>query len=118
MGFNQAGRARVGARSALFAPIQTLDHINDEEHEASYKKIRPDAITREVVRWRVLAGAALVLMVLQQLESLEYRTASKLDGTNCVADREFAAVLPQVQVVDMASQSSKTEANGLRQQLC
>lgn len=60
------GRARVvvGARSALFAPIQNPGlYIIDEEHEASYKQDSlPRYHAREVAAQMArLRGAALVL---------------------------------------------------------
>ena len=108
------GRARVvvGARSALFAPIQNPGlYIIDEEHEASYKQDSlPRYHAREVAAQMArLRGTALVLgSATPSLESL-YRTAQgSWRGTNwtrvAMTERPGVAVLPQVQVVDMASQ--------------
>ncbi len=108
------GRARVvvGARSALFAPIQNPGlYIIDEEHEASYKQDSlPRYHAREVAaQMACLRGAALVLgSATPSLESL-YRTAQgSWRDTNwtrvAMTERPGVAVLPQVQVVDMASQ--------------
>ena len=108
------GRARVvvGARSALFAPIQNPGlYIIDEEHEASYKQDSlPRYHAREVAAQMArLRGAALVLgSATPSLESL-YRTAQgSWRGTQwtrvAMTERPGVAVLPQVQVVDMAFQ--------------
>ena len=108
------GKARVvvGARSALFAPIKNPGlYIIDEEHEASYKQDSlPRYHAREVAAQMArLRGAALVLgSATPSLESL-YRTAQgSWRGTNwtrvAMTERPGVAVLPQVQVVDMASQ--------------
>lgn len=60
------GRTRVvvGARSALFAPMENVGIvIIDEEHESSYKQDQaPRYVTRDVAEWMVRShGAVLVL---------------------------------------------------------
>jgi primosomal protein N' (replication factor Y) len=57
-------RVAVGARSAVFAPVQRLGVIViDEEHESSYKNGEtPRYHAREIATWRTrLEGAALIL---------------------------------------------------------
>jgi primosomal protein N' (replication factor Y) len=57
-------RVAVGARSAVFAPVQHLGVIViDEEHESSYKNGEtPRYHAREIATWRArLEGAALIL---------------------------------------------------------
>lgn len=54
----------VGARSALFAPMENVGIvIIDEEHESSYKQDQaPRYVTRDVAEWMVRShGAVLVL---------------------------------------------------------
>ena len=102
------GQARVvvGARSALFAPMENVGIvIIDEEHEGSYKQDKaPRYVTRDVAEWMARAhGAVLVLgSATPSLESL-YR---------CRTDERWRRVempvrangkpLPEVEVVDMA----------------
>ena len=60
-----SGRARlvVGARSAVFAPLEKLGLIIiDEEHDTSYKQDSdPRYDARLVARWRAQAGGAVVV---------------------------------------------------------
>jgi primosomal protein N' (replication factor Y) len=73
-------RVAVGARSALFAPVQRLGIIViDEEHEASYKNGEaPRYHAREVARARArLEGARLVLgSATPSLETFAFTGAS------------------------------------------
>ena len=108
------GRAKVvvGARSALFAPLFNPGLIIiDEEHEGSYKQDQaPRYHAREVAaKLAQVRGCALVLgSATPSLESLARCRAGMWAGASwtrvCMPERPGGAVLPQVQVVDMASQ--------------
>ncbi|MEB3328618.1 MAG: primosomal protein N' [Candidatus Sericytochromatia bacterium] len=102
----RAGEARVvvGARSAVFAPVDALGVIIvDEEHEGSYKQdSSPRYHARTVARERArLAGAKLVLgsatPSIETYAAAERGEATLLEMPERVADRP----LPPVTVVDM-----------------
>lgn len=103
----RAGRIRsvVGARSALFAPLQDLGLIVvDEEHEGSFKQFEPQPRyhARDAALMR---GAALGIPVIlgsatPSLESwfnAEQGKFERITLANRVSDRP----LPEVQLVDM-----------------
>ncbi len=102
------GQARVvvGARSALFAPMEDVGVIIiDEEHEGSYKQDKaPRYVTRNVAEWMARAhGAVLVLgSATPSLEAL-HRCRTD-DRWQCVQmpERANGKPLPAVKVVDMA----------------
>ncbi len=94
----------LGARSAVFAPLERIGIIViDEEHENSYKQEEaPRYHAREVAWWRARYHGALLLMgsATPSLES--YREAERggarlLEMSTRVTPRE----LPPVTVVDM-----------------
>jgi primosomal protein N' (replication factor Y) len=102
----RSGEARVvvGARSAVFAPVEDLGVIIlDEEHEGSYKQdSSPRYHARSVARERArLAGATLVLgsatPSIETYAAAERGEATLLEMPERVADRP----LPPVMVIDM-----------------
>lgn len=106
----RSGQARVvvGARSALFAPVQKLGLIViDEEHESSYKQeSAPRYVSRDVAQWMVgKVGGTLVLgSATPSIESL-YRANKSDDWTHVVmSERATGSSLPEVTVVDMAAE--------------
>jgi primosomal protein N' (replication factor Y) (superfamily II helicase) len=108
----KSGRARVaiGARSAIFAPVQRLGLIVvDEEHEISYKQdevpryhARDLAVVRaQIDRCAILLGSATPsLESYQNAKSGKYQLASL---TSRVDDRQ----LPLIRVVDMRQEYLK-----------
>ncbi|MCL2889610.1 MAG: primosomal protein N' [Eggerthellaceae bacterium] len=104
------GQARVvvGARSALFAPLEKLGLVViDEEHEGSYKQdSAPRYVTRDVAAWMVgRSGATLVLgSATPSIEAL-YR-CNKLENWHRVVlpKRVNQEDLPRIEVVDRASE--------------
>ncbi|MEN8375854.1 MAG: primosomal protein N' [Gemmatimonadota bacterium] len=101
-------RIAVGARSAVFAPVQNLGAIVvDEEHEGTYKQSEtPRYHAREVAIMRArAAGAACVLgSATPSLESWHNAAVGKfrlLELPRRVYDRP----LPPVSVVDMRAPS-------------
>ncbi|MCL6594058.1 MAG: primosomal protein N', partial [Alicyclobacillus sp.] len=105
----RCGQARVvvGARSAVFAPVQGLRLvIVDEEHEPTYKQAdSPRYDARAVARWRMeRAGGTLVFgsatPSLAAMRQVEQGRASLL----VLPQRANGRPLPPVQVVDMRAE--------------
>src|SRR5690606_3814466 len=93
----------VGARSAVFAPIEDLGVIVlDEEHEASYKNGEsPRYHARDIARMRArIAGATLILG--SATPSLETWQKARTGGTMIrLPDRIGSHPLPPVELVDL-----------------
>ena len=102
------GRARVvvGARSALFAPMENVGIvIIDEEHEGSYKQDQaPRYVTRDVAEWMARAhGAVLVLgSATPSLEALHSCQVNDRWRRVEMPERANGKPLPEIKVVDMA----------------
>jgi primosomal protein N' (replication factor Y) (superfamily II helicase) len=96
-------RVAVGARSAIFAPVQDLGIVVlDEEHEASYKNGEaPRYLTRDVAAVRArIEGAALVLgSATPSLEAMA-RAGDRLRLLR-LPERIGARPLPPVEIVDL-----------------
>ena len=105
----RSGTARVvvGARSALFAPVQNLRLIIiDEEHEATYKQgSSPRYVTRDVAaKLAQLRGATLVLgSATPSLEAL-HKAATGTYRRVALPQRVTGKPLPPIQVVDLSVQ--------------
>jgi len=109
-------RIAVGARSAVFAPLDDLGAIIvDEEHEGSYKNGEtPRYHAREVAVVRArLAGAVAVLgSATPSLESWQ-NAASRKYRLLSLPERVGAGRLPAVEVVDLRRPSdARTIAGG------
>jgi len=100
------GEARVvlGARSAVFAPLDNLGVIIiDEEHETTYKQEEsPRYHARDVASWRIrYHGAVLILgSATPSLESYYRAREGKMELLN-MKERVTPSRLPPVEVVDM-----------------
>ncbi|MBE3596392.1 MAG: primosomal protein N' [Hydrogenibacillus sp.] len=94
----------VGARSAVFAPLERIGLIIlDEEHEGSYKQEEtPRYHAREVALWRARRhGAALVLgSATPSMESYAYARAGRY-RLMVMPKRVGGARLPSVRIVDL-----------------
>ncbi len=105
----QSGQAKVviGARSALFSPVQNLGLIViDEEHEGSYKQEEaPRYHAREVAKKRIELENA-VLVMGSATPSLETFYACRKGGAACLdlPQRIESRPLPAVEIVDMRRQ--------------
>ncbi len=101
---NGTKRIAVGARSAVFAPLENLGAIIvDEEHEATYKQGEsPRYHAREVAIVRAReAGAVCVLgSATPSLESWENAKNGKYTLLS-LPDRVGGGTLPRVEVVDL-----------------
>lgn len=102
-----SGEARivVGARSALFAPLNNLGLIViDEEHESSYKQGSSPRYHARDVAHRLAQTTGAVLVLGSATPSMETRARCD-DGEwdrVVLPERVGGATLPQVDVVDMA----------------
>ena len=103
------GKARVvvGARSAIFAPLPRVGLIVvDEEHESSYKQDQlPRYHARDVAIKRAqLAGCPVVLgSATPALESYHHATSGRSRLIE-LPDRVPGAVMPDVEIVDLADE--------------
>lgn len=99
-------RVVVGARSALFAPMENVGVIIiDEEHEGSYKQDQaPRYVTRDVAEWMARAhGAVLVLgSATPSLEALHRCETQDSWQRVEMPGRANGKPLPDIAVVDMA----------------
>ncbi|MEM8496242.1 MAG: primosomal protein N', partial [Planctomycetota bacterium] len=105
----RAGEAKlvVGARSAVFAPIENLRLIVvDEEHDASYKQDQlPRYHARDVATRRAqMADCPVVLgSATPALESYANAMAGRFDIVS-LPDRVPGAMLPEVELVDLVEE--------------
>ncbi len=103
-------RVIVGARSAIFAPIENLALvIVDEEHEGSYKQgegIRYNGRDIAIMKAK-LAGIPIVLgSATPSLETLLHASKGKY-GVLKLTQRANNAILPTIEVVDMKKYKPK-----------
>jgi primosomal protein N' (replication factor Y) len=97
-------RLAVGARSALFAPLENLGIIVvDEEHERSYKQEtapRYHARDTALVRARLAGAVALLGSATPSLESWHNVKLGKLELLS-LTSRAGPATPPRVEVIDL-----------------
>ncbi len=97
----------VGARSAIFAPLENIGLIiMDEEHESSYKsEISPRYHAREVARFRAKYCGATLIMASATPSVDSYHRALNNEYTLFEMNNRYNNnSLPEVQVVDMRSE--------------
>ena len=94
----------VGARSAVFAPVQNLKLIIvDEEHEPSYKQEEsPRYNGRDVAVYRAMINKSLCVLgsATPSLESL-YNVERGKYAVDCILNRVDHRQLPKIHLVDM-----------------
>lgn len=104
----RTGRARVvvGARSALFAPMDDVGIIIiDEEHESSYKQDQaPRYVTRDVAEWLAREQDAVLVLgsATPSIEALHRCATDPRWRRVALPTRANGKPLPAIQVVDMA----------------
>jgi primosomal protein N' (replication factor Y) len=107
-------RIAVGARSAIFAPLENLGAIIvDEEHEGTYKQGEaPRYHAREVAVVRAREAGAVVVLgsATPSLESW-FNGATGKYRVLPLPDRVAGASLPDVSVVDMRVRGRETPGN-------
>jgi primosomal protein N' (replication factor Y) (superfamily II helicase) len=97
----------VGARSAIFAPLQDVRLVVvDESHEASYKqdtvpRYHAVAVARE--RMRVAGGVLLMGSATPSVESFAAARSGRI-GLLQMHERATKAPLPSVTIVDLAEE--------------
>ena len=112
------GRARIviGARSAVFAPVEPLSLvIVDEEHEHSYKQEeapRYNARDLAVVRGQQ-EGAAVVLGSATPCMESYHNVQRKKYGLLSLTERVDNIQMPIVRVIDMRSAARKEKGVGI-----
>ncbi|NGM17060.1 primosomal protein N' [Eggerthellaceae bacterium zg-893] len=108
--FIKSGLARVvvGARSALFTPLENVGlYVIDEEHEGSYKQdSAPRYHARDVALWMAARnGAAVVLgSATPSIETLHACAKDPRFHRALLPRRANGRPMPDVQVVDMAKE--------------
>ncbi len=111
----QEGKARivVGARSAIFAPVENVGLIVvDEEHEASYKQDNaPRYNAKELARERArLSQATLILgSATPSLETYFASEAGEIQRIE-MPDRIDNRPLPKVEIVDLRDEFKQRRA--------
>lgn len=108
----RSGQAKVvvGARSALFTPLEDVGLVViDEEHETTYKQeSAPRYVSRDVAEWLMQkCGGTLVLG--SATPSIEAMHRAKTDDKWSLVEmpeRANGAPLPHIHVVDMAAEFS------------
>ena len=103
-------RIVVGARSAIFAPVQNLKLIIiDEEHEPAYKQEEtPRYHGRDVAVYRAMLNQAVCLLgsatpSLETLHNVEIKKYTKSELTKRIDGRE----LPLVHLIDMRKEAQR-----------
>lgn len=103
----EEGEARVvvGARSAVFAPLENIGLIIlDEEHETTYKQDdNPRYHARDIARWRAAYHHCPVVLG-SATPSLESRARAQKDVYQLLVLSERAvqaATLPDIEIIDM-----------------
>lgn len=109
---NQEAKIVVGARSAIFAPLQHLRLIIvDEEHESAYKQEdtpRYHARDVAVVRAKMTSAVCVLGSATPSLESINNVEKGKY-GLSRLSKRVDNRELPLVHLVDMRREADKTK---------
>ena len=94
----------VGARSAIFAPLENLGMvIIDEEHDSSYySSSTPKYSTKEVARYICKTNNAVLLLgsATPEVTSFYKAKSSKTDLIK-MKERPGNAILPKIEIVDL-----------------
>ncbi len=103
-----AARVVVGARSALFTPLQNVGLIViDEEHETTYKQeSAPRYVSRDVAAWMMQQSSGTLVLgsATPSIEALYQARVRPGWSFVSMPKRANGSPLPQVEVVDMAAE--------------
>lgn len=118
----KSGQAKIviGARSAIFAPVQNLGIIIiDEEHDSSYKsESTPRYNAKDVARYLCYeSNIPLVLGSATPDTGSLYRTMKKQSILLRLNKRANNAKLPEIEVVDLREELSKKNKSMLSEKL-
>ncbi len=118
----KSGQAKIviGARSAIFAPVQNLGIIIiDEEHDSSYKsESTPRYNAKDVARYLCYeSNIPLVLGSATPDTGSLYRTIKKQSVLLRLNKRANNAKLPEIEVVDLREELSKKNKSMLSEKL-
>lgn len=110
----------VGARSAIFSPLENLGLVViDEEQESSYQsEMKPKYHARTVARLRVRDREAILLLgsATPDVESY-HRTETGRSILLELHDRPGTAVLPEAKIVDMREEQARGDYSVFSQEL-
>jgi primosomal protein N' (replication factor Y) (superfamily II helicase) len=100
---NNSARLIIGARSAIFAPVNNLGLIIiDEEHDASYKSgFKPFYDTKQIALQRAKLNNALLLSGSATPSIKNYFFAKENHKLLSLKNRFNNKPLPKVQIIDM-----------------
>ena len=108
----------IGARSAIFAPVNNLGLVViDEEHEASYKQ---DTVPRyhgrdvAIKRTQLASGHCILGSATPALESLHNCTTKKHYTLLELPKRVNKLPMPEMKLVDMTTAFADTEHKGVQ----
>jgi primosomal protein N' (replication factor Y) len=107
----------IGARSALFSPLQNLGLIIvDEEHDVSYKQEeggpRYQARDAAVVRGKLGKATVILGSGTPSIQSFHHGTAGRYQVLS-MPERIEKRPLPEVEIVDMKAVSEEESGNGI-----
>lgn len=116
---NGDARVVLGARSAVFSPVQNLGIIIiDEEHDGSYKQdTTPRYHARDAARWRAAKHGAVVVLgsATPALESFFRAKTGEYDLVS-LAERIDSRPLPQVRIVDLRAEFGRRKKKSREEQ--
>ena len=105
--FNGEARVVLGARSAVFAPLENVGVIIiDEEHDASYiSENNPRYITHEVAEWRARYNKC-PLVLGSATPSLDSYLKAKEGKYNLISlpERINGLEMPKIEIIDMLNE--------------
>ncbi len=111
----------IGARSAIFAPLQNLGIIMiDEEHDASYKsETTPRYHAKELAGYLAKKNSCPLVLGSATPDLESYYEAKETEKSNlyCLTKRANEAKLPQIQVIDLRQELALGNKSMLSSQL-
>lgn len=117
---NGEAKVAIGARSAIFAPVENVGLIViDEEHESTYRsQTRPRYDALEVAKWRSMQNKAALVLGSATPSITSYYSARR-GQINLIElpKRIGSAVMPLVKIIDMRDEFAKGNKTIISQSL-